>query len=158
MRRQFIETLTEIAKQDERIWLLTADLGYSVIEPFADTHPNRFINVGCAEQNMIGIAMGMASSQLFPFCYSITTFLTMRPYEFIRHACHQRLPIRLVGIGRHKEYEHNGFTHWPIESPAIMRALPNLEIIIPTPTDNIDEVLRLTWCLRQPIYYNLQRG
>lgn len=158
MRRQFIETLTEIAGKDDRVWLLTADLGYSVVEPFMEAHPDRFLNVGVAEQNMIGIAMGLASSGYFPFCYSIATFLTMRPYEFIRHACYQNTPIRLVGTGRGKEYASNGFTHWAMEDRRIMGALPNLKIIVPPTADDAVTELRQTWCLKQGIYYSLSRG
>ena len=156
MRRAFIDTLTSIANDDERIFLLTADLGYGIVEQFADAHPGRFINVGCAEQNMVGIAMGMASRGLFPFCYSIATFLTMRPFEFTRHAAHDNLSIRLVGIGRGKEYTENGHTHWALEAPHIMSCLPNM--VIKTPThDTVRDVLRNTWDAPAPVYYSLSR-
>ena len=158
MRKQFIEILTDIASKDDRIWLLTADMGFGVVEPFAEVHPNRFVNVGVAEQNMIGIAMGLASSGAFPFCYSIATFLTMRPYEFIRHACYQKLPIRIVGTGRGKEYRENGFTHWALEDRRAMGILPNLKIIVPRTVADAVAELRQTWCLKQGIYYSLSRG
>ena len=156
MRRQFIETLTSIAADDDRVYLLTGDLGYGVIEPFRDAHPKRFINVGCAEQNMVGIAMGMASQGLFPFCYSIATFLTMRPFEFIRHAAHDNLPIRLVGVGRGKEYTENGHTHWALEAPHILNCLPNIAIEMPT-HDSVSDALRASWDSPTPVYYSLSR-
>ena len=156
MRKKFIETLASLADADDRIYLLTGDLGYGVIEPFRDAHPERFINVGCAEQNMVGIAMGLASAGLFPFCYSIATFLTMRPYEFIRHAAHANLPIRLVGIGRGAEYAENGHTHWALEAHHIVGCLPNIVIEIPT-NDNVSDVLRASWNAPKPVYYSLSR-
>ena len=156
MRRTFIDTLTSIANDDERVYLLTADLGYGIVEQFADAHPNRFINVGCAEQNMVGIAMGMASRGLFPFCYSIATFLTMRPYEFIRHAAYDNLPIRLVGIGRGKEYTENGHTHWALEASHILSCLPNIVVEMPT-DDTVRDVLRDSWDTPKPVYYSLSR-
>ena len=156
MRKKFIETLASLADADNRIYLLTGDLGYGVIEPFRDAQPELFINVGCAEQNMVGIAMGMASAGLFPFCYSIATFLTMRPFEFIRHAAHDNLPIRLVGVGRGKEYAENGHTHWALEVPPILRCLPNLAVEIPT-YDNVSDVLRESWDTPKPVYYSLSR-
>lgn len=156
MRKKFIETLTAIADKDDRIYLLTGDLGYGVIEPFRQAQPKRFINVGCAEQNMVGIAMGMASAGLFPFCYSIATFLTMRPFEFIRHASIQKLPIRLVGIGRGEEYAENGPTHWALEDKIIMDSLPHMTIKTPS-SENVGDMLESSWDLPQPIYWSLSR-
>lgn len=85
MRGAFAKTLTELAEKDERIYLLTGDLGYMALEPFAEKFPQRFINVGVAEQNMVGIATGLAEAGLIPFVYSIVTFASLRPYEFIRN-------------------------------------------------------------------------
>ena len=74
MRKAFIRTLTDLAEDDERILLLTGDLGYTVIETFAERFPRRFFNVGVAEQNLVGIATGLAESGYIPFVYSIATF------------------------------------------------------------------------------------
>src|SRR5688572_31700658 len=100
MRAEFARTLTEQAARDERIVLLTGDLGYTVIEPFSERFPDRFFNVGVAEQNMVGMATGLADAGFVPFVWSIATFASMRPYEFIRNgpALHE-LPVRIVGIG-----------------------------------------------------------
>src|SRR5258708_20212645 len=99
MRATFTKTLIELADHDPRIMLLTADLGYMVFEPFQQKHPERFINTGVAEQNMIGLATGLAESGFIPFTYSIVTFATLRPYEFIRNGpiLHQ-LPVRIAGV------------------------------------------------------------
>src|ERR1035441_6066131 len=100
MRKQFVTTLMEIADADDRVVLLTADLGFMVLEPFAERHPNRFFNIGVAEANMISIAAGMAREGFIPFCYSIATFASMRGYEQFRNgAVLHNLPVRIVGIG-----------------------------------------------------------
>ncbi len=112
MRRTFVRTLAGLAEKDERILLLTGDLGYTVIEPFAERFPRRFFNVGVAEQNMIGLATGLAESGFIPFVYSITTFVAMRAYEFIRNGpLAHGLPVRIIGVGGGFEYGHAGFTH-----------------------------------------------
>ncbi|HEY9713765.1 MAG TPA: transketolase, partial [Chroococcales cyanobacterium] len=116
MRGAFARTLTELAAQDSRIYLLTGDLGYMALEPFKEKFPDRFINVGVAEQNMVGIATGLAEAGLIPVCYSIVTFASLRPYEFIRNGpiLHQ-LPVRIAGVGGGVEYGHNGATHYGLE-------------------------------------------
>src|SRR5919107_1896887 len=100
MRAAFAATLTELAERDERILLLTGDLGFMALEPFSRRFPDRFFNVGVAEQNMVGLATGLAEAGFIPFVYSIVTFASLRPYEFIRNGpiLHQ-LPVRIVGIG-----------------------------------------------------------
>ena len=105
MRITFIDTLTALAAHDDRIVLLTGDLGYLVVERFAERHPNRFFNVGVAEQNMIGLATGLAESGFVPFAYSIAPFALLRPFEFIRNGpvLHQ-FPVRIVGVGGGVEY------------------------------------------------------
>ncbi|MDQ3815481.1 MAG: 1-deoxy-D-xylulose-5-phosphate synthase, partial [Armatimonadota bacterium] len=85
MRAAFARTVTELAERDSRIVLLTGDLGYMALEPFAEKHPDRFFNVGVAEQNMVGIATGLAEAGFLPFVYSIVPFATLRPCEFIRN-------------------------------------------------------------------------
>lgn len=121
MRRTFIECLCELASNDERIMLLTADIGYSVVEPFQERFPERFLNVGVAEQNMIGVATGLAMNGYIPFCYSITPFVTLRPLEFIlRGPVLHELPVRIVGAGRGQQYGVNGPTHWATEAGQIM--------------------------------------
>ncbi|MCI0555252.1 MAG: 1-deoxy-D-xylulose-5-phosphate synthase, partial [Anaerolineae bacterium] len=112
MRAAFIKTLVEIAEKDSRIMLLTGDLGYGSVEPFSERFPQRFLNCGIAEQNMVGIATGLAEAGFIPFVYSIATFATLRAYEFIRNGpiCH-RFRVRIVGIGGGFEYGSNGMSH-----------------------------------------------
>ena len=85
MRTAFVQSLCDLAARDERIVLLTGDLGYMALEPFRNAFAGRFINVGVAEQNMIGIATGLAEAGLIPYAYSIATFASLRAFEFIRN-------------------------------------------------------------------------
>src|SRR3712207_7785086 len=112
MRLEFIKTLLEMAEEDARILLLTGDLGFLVLEPFRDRFPDRFFNVGVAEQNMVGLATGLAEAGFVPFTYSIATFAALRPYEFIRNGpVLHRLPVRMVGVGGGFDFGYNGLTH-----------------------------------------------
>jgi transketolase len=132
MRSEFAAALTELAARDERVVLLTGDLGFMVWEPFMERFPDRFINVGVAEQNMLGLATGLAEAGLRPYCYSIATFATLRPYEFLRNGpLLHRLPVRLVGVGAGLDYGHNGVTHYALEDVAVMRAQPDMSIVAP---------------------------
>jgi transketolase len=156
MRGAFCRTLTELAATDARIFLLTGDLGYMALEPFAEKFPERFINVGVAEQNMVGIATGLAEAGFIPFVYSIVTFATLRPYEFIRNGpILHNLPVRIVGVGGGVEYGHNGVTHYGLEDVGVMRVQPGISIIAPADYEQTSTALRKTWNLSGPIYYRL---
>src|SRR5947209_17181976 len=99
MRKAFVETLVDIAQSDERVVLLTGDLGFMVLEPFMKAFPGRFLNAGVAEQNMMGVATGLAESGYIPFVYSIVPFSVIRPLEFIRNGpIYHGLPVRIVGV------------------------------------------------------------
>lgn len=132
MRPTFINKLIELAKNDDRIMLLTGDLGFAVLEEFKEKFPKRFINVGVAEQNMAGIAAGLAHSGKIPFIYSIGTFLTTRCFEQIRNdICYQNLPVKIVGVGSGFTYSLYGATHQPTDDIALMRGLPNMVVCAP---------------------------
>ncbi len=156
MRAAFVQTLIELADADSRILLLTGDLGYSVLEPFAARFPNRFFNVGVAEQNMVGVATGLAEGGFIPFVYSIVTFAALRPYEFIRNGpvLHQ-LPVRIVGVGGGFEYGHAGPTHYGLEDIAIMRAQPGITCIAPADHEQARSAFLATWDLPGPVYYRI---
>jgi transketolase len=159
MRGAFAKTLLELAAEDERILLLTADLGFTVWEPFVKKYPRRFFNVGVAEQNMIGLATGLADSGFFPFTYSIATFATLRPYEFIRNGpIHHRLPVRIVGVGEGHEYGNAGPTHHGLEDVGVMRVQPGITIIAPADAQQTCHALKATYDLPGPIYYRLGKN
>jgi transketolase len=159
MRGTFVQTLKGLAEEDERVILLTGDLGYMALEPFAERFPERFINVGVAEQNMIGIATGLAEDGFLPFVYSIATFATLRAYEFIRNGpVLQCLPVRIVGVGGGFEYGPNGASHHALEDLAVMRAQPGLTIIAPADAAQTVPALTQTWQVDGPVYYRLGKN
>lgn len=156
MRLEFVKTLLEMAEQDERILLLTGDLGFMVLEPFRDRFPNRFFNVGVAEQNMVGLATGLAEDGFVPFVYSIATFATLRPFEFIRNGpIHHYLPVRIVGIGGGYDYGPAGPTHHALEDIGVMRTQPGITIIAPADYQQTRAALLATKEVRGPIYYRI---
>jgi transketolase len=158
MRHTFVRVLTELASRDRRVVLLTGDLGFSVIEPFAEKFPDRFFNVGVAEQNMIGMATGLAEAGFLPFVYSIATFSTLRPYEFIRNGpVLHRLPVRIVGVGGGFDYGHAGPTHHALEDLGAMRLQTDLVVLSPADSDQAERALRATWDDPRPIYYRLSK-
>jgi transketolase len=156
MRASFIRTLAEIANTDPRIMLLTGDLGFMAIEPFSQAFPERFLNIGVAEQNMVGVASGLAEAGYIPFCYSIAPFAALRPYEFIRNGpVHHQLPVRIVGVGGGFEYGTAGPSHHAIEDIAVMRALPGMTVVAPADAPQTANALRATWNLPGPVYYRI---
>lgn len=156
MRDQFVAALTELAGEDERIVLLTGDLGFSILEQFSSRFPDRFINCGVAEQNMIGLATGLAEAGYVPFAYSIATFATLRPYEFIRNGpVAHKLPVRVVGTGGGFDYGHNGISHYALEDYAIMRTQPGMGVISPVDGDQARAALRATLDHAGPLYFRI---
>jgi transketolase len=132
MRTAFIESLLDVAGRDRRVWLLTADLGYSVLERFAERFPERYVNVGVAEQNLIGVAAGLARCGKIPFVYSIANFPTLRCYEQIRNdVCYHRGNVKVVVVGGGLAYGAQGYTHHGVEDLAVMRALPGMTVVAP---------------------------
>jgi transketolase len=142
-----------------KVVLLTGDLGYSVLEPFAERHPERFFNVGVAEQNLIGLATGLASFGFKPFAYSIATFASMRAYEFVRNGpvLHD-LPVRVVGVGEGFDYGPNGATHFPLEDVALMRAQPRLAVVAPADLAQARSAVLALADLPGPAYLKLGKG
>jgi transketolase len=156
MRGAFVKALTELAANDSRILLLTGDLGYMALEPFADKYPERFFNVGVAEQNMVGLATGLAEAGFIPYVYSIVSFAVLRPYEFIRNGPIQhRLPVRIVGVGGGMEYGHNGLSHYGLEDVAVMRTQPGITVIAPADYMQARTAVLASWNLPGPVYYRL---
>lgn len=156
MRGSFVKTLVQLAEADRRVVLLTSDIGFRVVEPFSERFPDRFVNVGVAEQNMLGIATGLAESGAIPFVYSIVTFASLRPYEFIRNGpVLQHLPVRIISVGAGFEYAHNGPSHYGLEDIAIMRVQPGLTVVAPADAQQTKTALEKTWNLPGPIYYRL---
>ena len=137
MRAVFNKELLEIAKRDPRIHMVLADIGYGEIEPFRDTFPERYYNVGVAEQNMTGVACGIAMEGNIAVTYSIANFPTLRCLEQIRNdVCYHNANVKIVIIGGGVSYGALGMSHHSTEDIAIMRALPG--IVVEVPCDNYE--------------------
>lgn len=132
MRTAFIETLFELAKQDERIVLIVGDLGFGVVTPFVEQLPRQFLNAGVAEQNMTAMAAGMALSGKIAFTYSIANFPTLRCLEQIRNdVCYHNANVKVVSVGGGFAYGSMSVTHHATEDLAVMRAMPGMMVIAP---------------------------
>ncbi|MFH0863466.1 MAG: transketolase C-terminal domain-containing protein [Candidatus Gottesmanbacteria bacterium] len=156
MRTAFVNSLIKLADKDKRVVLLTGDLGYGVLEKFRDKFPDRFLNCGVAEANMVGVAAGMAVSGKIPYVYSIGTFLIMRAFEQIRNdICYQNLNVKLIGVGCGLTYSLYGATHQPIEDVGITRCLPNLVIISPGDPVEVDLATKFSLKHQGPLYLRI---
>ena len=158
MRVELIHELTEAAKHDSRIVLLTADLGFGVVEEFATSHPDRFFNVGVAEQGMIAVATGLAMGGLTPYCYSIGTFASLRALEFIRNGpVIHNLPVRVIGVGPGFDYSSDGISHFAVDDLAVLRAMPGLLIWAPSRTIDIADGFQRCQSYTGSVYMRVPR-
>lgn len=159
MRTAFIQQLMSEAKRDERVFLLVGDLGYSVVEPFAESFPDRFLNIGVAEQNMAGIAAGLAKEGYIPFIYSIGNFPTLRCLEQIRYdICYHALGVKIVSVGGGFAYGALGASHHGTEDLGILRTLPGM--IVTAPGDPQETRLITTHAVQTdaPMYIRLGKA
>ena len=156
MRKTFIKTLVDLASKDERIFLITPDIGYSVLEEFHQHFPERFLNVGVAEQNAVSVAAGMALCGLIPYVYTINPFVCMRPFEQIRvDVAYMNLNVRIVGVGAGFSYGAAGATHHSIEDIAIMRSIPNMTIVCPGDPWEVEQSVKQSVDYKGPIFFRL---
>lgn len=132
MRNIFIKQLTELAITDRRIFLITGDLGFGVLNDFKDRFPRQYLNAGVAEQNMTGVATGLALEGRIVFTYSIANFPTLRCLEQIRNdACYHNANVKVVAIGGGFSYGQLGMSHHATEDLAILRSIPEITVISP---------------------------
>lgn len=156
MRKTFIKKLSELAEINKNIILLTGDLGYGVFDEFEKKYPDQYINCGVAEQNMIGVAAGMAYEGKKVFIYSIANFATFRCLEQIRNdICYHELPVTIVSIGAGFSYGNLGYSHYAIEDLTIMRSLPGLRILSPIDPISVSDSLELIMKDESPTYLRL---
>ncbi len=159
MRNAFIEELVSLATVNNRIALIVGDLGYSVIEPFADCFPDRFINAGVAEQNMMGMAAGMASEGYHVFVYSIANFPTFRCAEQIRNdVAYHNLPVTVVAVGGGLAYGNLGYSHHAVQDYGLVRVMPNMLIAAPGDPMEVRACMRYLVNNPQPSYLRLGKA
>jgi len=156
MRTTLVEELLLCASKDKNIYLLTGDLGFSVFEPFIEKFPTQYINVGAAEQNMAGIAAGLALSGKTVLIYSIANFPTLRCLEQIRDdICYHQANVKIISVGCGYSYGLQGYTHFGVEDISILRTLPNLKIL--SPADAAETQLAFRYLINEkgPVYMRL---
>jgi transketolase len=159
VRTAFIRQLISEARHNPRVFLLVGDIGFSVVEPFAAEFPDRFVNVGVAEQNMAGVAAGLASEGYHVFTYSIGNFPTLRCLEQIRNdACHHRLPVTIVAVGGGLAYGAMGYSHHATEDLAIMRALPQMTVCAPGDPIEVSLIVKMLCEAPRPSYIRLGKA
>ena len=159
MRNAFIEELVALATEHTHIALVVGDLGYSVIEPFADRFPDRFINAGVAEQNMTGLAAGMASEGFHVFTYSIANFPTFRCAEQIRNDIdYHQLPVTVVSVGGGLAYGALGYSHHAVQDYALMRSMPHMLLAAPGDPMEVRACMRYLVANPQPSYLRLGKA
>lgn len=159
MRTYFINQLIEEARLNDKIFLLVGDLGYNVIEPFANEFPDRFLNVGIAEQNMAGVAAGLAMSGYTVYFYSIGNFPTLRCLEQIRNdIAYHNLNVRIVSVGAGYAYGSLGATHQATEDIGCLRSIPNM--VVATPGDPLEAqaITSLSIAHQGPMYIRLGKA
>jgi transketolase len=161
VRNTFSETLYEEATRNPDVYIVVSDISPAgSMAKFSTQYPERFINVGVAEQSMIGISAGLALKGCQPFAYTIATFSLYRPFEMIRDdLCYQNLPVTVVGMGAGMIYSTLGGTHHTQEDIAIAGALPNMQIL--APCDPLECIEATRWCARQkngPVYLRIGKA
>ena len=158
MRKECMSLLLEQMSNRPDIIVLTADLGFGILDTIKDTFPTRFYNVGAAEQLLIGAAVGLAENKFIPVCYSMSSFILYRPFEFLRNYVNaENIPVKLIGSGRDKDYIHDGLSHWAEDDELVLRSLPNIKIYKPKDNDELQRIFVEFLYSEEPCYLNLRR-
>lgn len=140
MRDALMKSLTALAEKDPKLMLLTGDLGYGVFEEFEKQHPEQYLNIGVAEQNMMGVASGLALEGRVVFTYSIGNFSTLRCLEQIRNdACYHELNVNIISMGGGFSYGGLGMSHHATEDISIMRSLPGVTTLVPSSASEVEQ-------------------
>jgi transketolase len=156
MRNAFTDELTKLGDDDERVVMLSGDIGNRLFDKFKAKHPNRFFNCGVAEANMTGVAAGLAMNGLRPVTYTITPFVTTRCLEQIRtDVCYHDVPVTIVAVGAGLAYAGLGPTHHACEDIAFLRALPNMNVIAPGDAWEVRAALRAAMKQDRPTYIRM---
>jgi len=159
MRDAFVSALTELAARDERIMIITGDLGFGVLTEFAQRFPRQFLNAGVAEQNMTGVATGLALEGRTVFTYSIGNFPTLRCLEQVRNdACYHQANVKVVCVGGGFSYGALGISHHATEDLSIMRSLPGMTVVAPGDRWETGEATKAVAALEGTCYLRLDKS
>lgn len=158
MRATFSACLHEEMRKNKRIYVVVNDLGYKMWDDIRKDFPERFVNVGAAEQTLIGVGVGLALENKIPIVYSITSFLLYRPFETIRNYIdHEKMSVKLIGSGRDKDYLHDGISHWSEEDKDVMKIFKNIKSYWPKSERSIPRLVQRMIRTQKPFYINLKR-
>ena len=158
MRRFFVDQLSSTMEADDTIVVLLGDLGYGLFDKLRSKFPDRCINVGAAEQLMVGSAVGIALENKIPVCYSITPFLLYRPFEFIRNFLHEeKIVVKLVGSGRDKDYKDAGYTHHSTEARDLLDQFHNIEKYFPENNQELQDQFQSFLYSDKPAFLSLKK-
>lgn len=158
MRRAFSDTLFQLAQEDERVIFLTGDLGFGVFDQFIEAFPDRYINVGVAEAQLVTCAAGLAMEGWRPFVYSIASFMTGRAFEPIRVAIgYHKLPVVVVGAGGGYTYASSGVTHHAKEDVALMSLIPGMSVLVPGDPGEVTSLMPQLLASNEPSYIRIGR-
>lgn len=159
MRKTCLEMVYELAKDDPRILFIGSDLGVGTLSQFKEEMPDRFFMEGVSEANVIGMSAGFALNGKIPYVNTIASFLTRRSFEqVVLDLCLHNVNVRLIGNGGGLVYAPLGPTHETIEDIAIMRAIPNMTVVVPADADEMRRLMPLTVDFSGPIYIRLAKG
>lgn len=159
MRDSFIKALLGLAEMDPAIVLVNGDLGFGVLNDFIARYPGQYVNVGVAEQNMTGVACGMALEGARAYTYSIGNFTTLRCLEQLRNdVCYHEADVTAVAVGGGFSYGQLGMSHFAIEDLAILRALPNMKVVAPSDPWQAHELTKQLYAVGGPAYLRIDKG
>lgn len=159
MRNAFSDALVAAAVADPKVLLLTGDHGYALFDPFRKARPEQYINCGIAEQNMVGVAAGLAKAGFKPIVYGLAAFVPVRVLEQIKiDVCYEKLPVVLIGDGAGLVYSHLGTSHQSTEDIACTRAIPDLTVLSPADRFEMTATMELALALKSPVYLRMGKS
>ena len=159
MRAAFSESLVRLAKADSNLLLLTGDHGYALFDDFRRECPAQYINAGIAEQNMVGMAAGLARAGFRPFVYGLSAVIPVRVVEQIKlDIAHDKLPVVLIGDGAGFVYSHLGTSHQSTEDVACTRAIPDLSVYSPADRFEVTACMELAYRSKAPVYLRMGKS
>ncbi len=154
-RRAFIQKMTQLAEQDERVVLIVGDVGFSFMEDFMNQFPNQFLNVGIGEQNMMGMAAGMSLEGMKPYVYTMKNFILLRPHEQLRNDIgFANANVKIFGVGGSEAYKFLGMSHnlFPEEEKDILKHIPNTNSYFPETEDEVINIMSEEYKRYGPAY------
>lgn len=156
MRNAFAKEITNLAVNNKKIILLSGDIGNRLFDEFKQKCKNQFYNCGVAENNMVGVAAGLAKQGFIPFVYTIAPFLVARSYEQIKlDVCYQNLNVKIVGTGAGLSYSRLGTTHHSLDDISLMKNIPNMSVICPGDPVEVKELTNQISKIKKPFYFRL---